>query len=837
MSTDKHIVPPFIDLITRSLGSDANSAMFLKAIFNSDDSLQIRQLITVHGEHIPTRPMPEIPGLKFCMTYLAACGTVNWSDNSVNVVILEQYEELLKEPGLIQLNLQAGPSLDIYYFVLAIRLAHRLENVDTVHDRSRVTGEALSAGYFSRFKNFSVTLPTFDENKLKQVIAILSTRMNDDSNNAALISLLTGFSLPTQDYYLKRYSLGSRSDNNEHLSWVVHPTETDEEDALDKGYEHKVCFFVPRTPIQISQSRPNVSQLETAFLTNIHNLFTTTPSLSTVLSIANIPRSADNRTDKEKSKKVHIPVNQATIIGGSVPYTMDSVKPHLHDEINYGSPTWNKLVITVSQGGLPLSTVVQWKINLRQTTTQFEPDLVFNVWNIVASRPGMGGRLSEVGQENYLATTDELNHFAKRLGATYVTGTDPTCSVIGGKNVDGWPILNAKTWTERTRQQQSKLLFLRPPTIPSIIGCPALRTGPTSYHPPCDLRKHTYNLVEGAAIIFDTITDVKLNPKKIDEWKRGFKRRLEIFSDARTSRHSVNIRDEFYAVLQLFDALSTSDSIESRLLTMHPVITTALQRVVSANPGITSSLSTLGIITVDHLVQGIYRYLRHVTTHLYGAYKTYTEGNLAPGGNVALVLDDTMLTQFVMIINALKLSFFSFQFKSLVHMKTRSDDAHLVALKTKILKEANENATKLKAARTRVRKTAVADEDDLSEDNKISEYSEQLYALPYLSSDEIEAFLNTVRQLFGLSTDDKQADLVDAQLLDVIRRIIIPGLSSLTDDDQVLSASGGTRRRRHRKLRRTNRNKSPRRMSRYNNKNKKNNKNNKKKTNRVRRYV
>lgn len=838
-----YLVPPFINHLSTLFGSLNTAADFLKHIFNPSGSREIRQLITVHGEHIPTLQMPDIPGLKFCMTYLAACGTVNWADNAVNVKILKQYEDLLKESGLMQLKTFPGATPDIYHFVLAIRLAYRLENVDTVHDRQVAGGESLSAGFFSRFKNFSVTLPSFDETTLKRVIAILSTPMTDKDptkKNSELITLLTGFSLPTAGYYLKRYSLGSRPDNNEHVSWFVKPTKDNSPNSLDKGYEHKVCFFVHLE--QPTQPLSTIEEFESAFTANITNIFSSTPQLGSGLSIANIPRSTDTRTADQISKKLPILTNMETVKNwGSVPYTMmDSVNLHLRDEIKFGSPTWNKLVITVKIGGLPFSTVVQWKINLRDGPAGKEAELVFNAWNLVASRPNMGGRLSEPGQENYLATTVELNLFANMLGATYTTGGDVTCSVIGGKIVSGWPVLNVATWTAYTSKQQSNLLFLHPPIIPGVVDCPLVQT-PKEFHPPCDLRKNTYNLLTSAAIMFDAIVD----NKNKDVWKHRFKSVLEIFSHAaKRSRkpndeYSKNIRDEFYAVLQLFDALSNSngESIESKQLMIHPKITTALQQVL-ANPGIASGLAALGINTVEQLLQGIYRYLRHVTNHLYGAYKRYTEGNLAPGGNVALALDDTMLTQFVMIINALKLSFFSFQFKSLVYIKTRSDTEEFEALKAEILEEATENAAQAKSAEKRARTDAVADEDDLNQDDKISDYSEQLYALPYLSSGEIETFLNKVRELFELSTDDKQADLVDAQLLDVIGRIIIPGLPSLTDD-QVLSSSGGTRRRRYSKRRRTNRNKSPRRRSRYNynNKNKKNNKNNKKKTNRIRRYV
>ena len=841
-SLPSYLVPPFINYLSTLFGNIDAAARFLQTIFNPSMSGEIRQLITVHGEHIPTRPMPEIPGLKFCMTYLAACGTVNWADNSVNVVILQQYEELIKEPGLMQLKTFPGATADIYYFVLAIRLAYRLEAVDNVHDRRLVQGEALNAGFFSRFKNFSVTLPSFDETRLKDVIAILSKPMTGTgTTNNDLITLLSlPFSLPTKDYYLKRYSLCARRENNEHVSWVVHPTETDESDKLDKGYEHKVCFFVPFAP-QTTQplTLTTIEEFESAFIANINS----NPQLSSgLLSIANIPRSTDTRTADQKTKKLPMMAHTAIVIGRTM--AQITVEPHLLNEINYGSPTWNKLIITVRQeGGLTRSTVVQWKINLRDGLTGKKAELVFNAWNLVASRPAMGNRLSEHGQEIYVATTEELNLFARMLGATYTTGVDVTCSVIGGKNVSGWPILNAKTWTERTRQQQSKLLFLHPPTIP---GCLALGKGEKIYHPPCDLRKNTYNLLEGADTIFYTIT--RVNPTEINKWKDFFKKKL-VFARKHTrdqpTQHSKNIRDDFYAVLQLFDALSNSDgeSIESIQLTIHPKIRTALEQVL-ANPGIASGLA--GINTVEQLLQGIYRYLRYVTNNLYGAYKIYTEGNLAPGGNVDLTLDDAALTDFFMIINALKLSFFSFQFKSLVHMttRTRSDTKQFDDLKAEILKEAKENADQAKSAENRARTFAVADEADLSQDDKISVYSEQLYALPYLSSDEIEGFLNKVRNLFGLLTD-KQADLVEAQLLDVIGRIIIPWLRRITssptpiDTDIVSSASGGTRRRRYSKRRRTNRNKSPRRISRYNynNKNKKNNKNNKKKTNRIRRYV
>ena len=838
-----YLVPPFINHLSTCFGDLNTAARFLQSIFNPNRSSEIRQLITVHGEHIPTLRMPEIQDLKFCMTYLAACGTVNWADNAVNVKILDQYEKLLKEPGLIQLKTFPGAT-DIYHFVLAIRLAYRLENVDKVHDKHVAGGEPLNAGFFSRFKNFSVTRPAFDETALNQVIAILSEPMKDTSKNSELIRLLNGFSLPTAGYYLKRYSLGSRPENNEHVSWVMRPTETDSPGALDKGYEHKVCFFVP-----LEQPTPpltTIKEFESAFTANItaniNNIFSSTPQLSSVLSIVNIPRSTDTRTTHEISEKLPM-ANTGIVIRWGSPYTMDSVNLHLHDEINYGSPTWNKLVITVKIGGLPFSTVVQWKINLRDGK---EAELVFNAWNLVASRPNMGGRLSEPGQENYIATTVELNLFAKMLGATHTTGGDVTCSVIGGQIVTGWPVLNVATWTDYTSKQQSNLLFLHPPTIPGVVGCPLVKIGTKEFHPPCDLRKHTYNLLTSAAIMFDTIVNNK--NKNIDVWKHRFKSVLEIFSHAaKRSRkpndeYSKNIRDEFYAVLQLFDALSNSESIESKQLVIHPKIKTALEQVfqqVLADQITAHSLSMLSITTVDHLVQGIYRYLRHVTNNLYGAYKTYTEGNLALGGNVALALDDNALTQFFIIINALKLSFFSFQFKSLVPMVYRSNADEFATLTYEIIKEATENAAQAKSAEQRARTDAVADEDDLNQDDKISDYSEQLYALPYLSSDLIETFLDKVRELFELSTDDKQADLVDAQLLDVIRRIIIPGLSSLTVDDEVLSSSGGTRRRRYSKRRRTNRNKSPRRRSRYNynNKNKKNNKNNKKKTNRIRCYV
>jgi hypothetical protein len=271
---------------------------------------------------------------------------------------------------------------------------------------------------------------------------------------------------------------------------------------------------------------------------------------------------------------------------------------------------------------------------------------------------------------------------------------------------------------------------------------------------------------------------------------------------------------------------------------MHPVVTTALEQVVSADKTIRSSLSNLGITTVEQLLQVIYRFLRFVTNNLYSTYKRYTEGN---GTVKTLTLNDTALTDFFMIINALKLSFFSFKFKELVvRSPNRSDDAYLEALKTKIRIEATENEAKLKAAKKRVKNTAVPDEDDLNEDDKISEYSEQLYALPYLSSDEIKTFLNEVRGIFHITPVVEQFKLDPRQLSHVISNIIIPWLNRIIkslptpiDSDAVASHSGGTRHRRHRKRRRTNRNKSPRRISRYNY----NNKNNKKKTNRIRRYV
>ena len=320
---------------------------------------------------------------------------------------------------------------------------------------------------------------------------------------------------------------------------------------------------------------------------------------------------------------------------------------------------------------------------------------------------------------------------------------------------------------------------------------------------------------------------------------------MEIFSPNRVTRHSVNNRDEFYAVLQLFDALSKSESVESKQLVIHQKIRTALEQVFQqllADPATASKLSAIGITDVDLLLQGIYRYLRYVTDHLYGAYKRYTEGNLAPGGNVDLALDDTALTHFFKIIHALKLSFFSFQFKSVVLRKIRSDTDAFEALKTKILKEATENAAEAKYAKKQAIDTAEADKKDLDQDDKISEYSEQLYALPYLPSNEIEEFLDSIRRIFKLSTN-KQADFVNNdELSDVIISIIIPGLNTLltnptTEPDEVTSVDGGTRRRRYSKRRRTNRNNSPRRRSRYNynNKNKKNNKNNKKKPNRTRR--
>jgi hypothetical protein len=824
-----YIVPPFIDRLIACFG-DIDTAGFLQAIFNPSRSVEIRQLITVHGEHIPTLRMPDIPDLKFCMTYLAACGTVNWADDGVNAVILKQYEELLKESGLMQLKTFPGATPDIYHFVLAIRLAHRLEKVDKEHDKRTIVGEALSAGSFSRYKNFSVTRPTrptFDTAVLNWVIDILSKEMKDTSNNDELIRVLTRLNLPTAGYYLKRYSLGSRMSDatNEHGSWVVNPAEGS---VNDKGYEHKASFFEPFTQ-PAGQQLTTVEQFEAEFTSNIANTFTSYPALNRNLSIANIPRSIDTRSDDEKSKKVSMRPYPANYIGGSVQlkFSSNSVEPHLHDEINYGSPTWNKLVITVKQGELPFSTVVQWKINLRDGPTGKEAELAFNAWNIVASRPGMGGRLSETGQENYIVTTVELNLFAKMLGATHTTGCDVTCSVIGGKRVSGWPVLNVATWTDYTSKQQSNLLFLHPPTIPGVVGCQLVSAGHREFHPPCDLRKNTYNMLTSAAIIFDTITAVE--PTKREQWKSSFKRGLDIVSDGRLSRHSVNIRDEFYAVLQLFDALSKSDSTENTQLAIHPKIKIALQKIFTV--GATAhNLSMLDITTVDQLLQGIWRYLRHVTDNLYGEYKRYTQGNLAAVGNVmkkvklALALDDNALTSFFEIINALKLSFFSFQFKP--GRLARSDNENFEDLKKKILQEARKNAA-----------------DDLNQDDKISEHSEQLYALPYLSSDVIEEFLNSIRQLFGLSTDDKQADLVDDQLLDVISNIIIPGLRILVtnpDSDQVSSVSGGTRRRRYSKRRRTNRNnrnKSPRRRSRYsyNNKNKKSNKNNKKKPNRTRR--
>lgn len=363
------------------------------------------------------------------------------------------------------------PTLDELYLALAFRVSAELEIVDTVHQKSEQTDYKLKAAKSleemfmvsdnetgltdatkSKEHNFSTTLPVFSrggssvdpvavEDIMKIMRLPLGTTVKALPEHNVTLNMLNdfiglarhrGIVLPTKECLEKRYSLTARSglNHNEHNSFEFNQDENAYATALkeairtgssvlpmksyvlttEKGYEHKLCIFIPYNGTEAQYARHLAALTAVDF------------------------------------NKYHF---ENTMRGTSINSHAAIVGRHLHDEFKHASSLWNKCVIVPKQRGNHDIGFFQWRIDNLGGVNH----LVINIWNLISR---LEGSMGTVEGGIFVSTTSETLHMCELLGLHYVTGIDLTC-VVPGMTTAGWVVLDKDSWEEAVHEIDSQL--------------------------------------------------------------------------------------------------------------------------------------------------------------------------------------------------------------------------------------------------------------------------------------------------------------------------------------------------------------------------------------------
>ena len=432
----------FMEFLT---GNHSNAIQFLHSILNPNHVNTVDILIASHGElDYAKMTHEEESGVKLSIANIAPPGTVNWSDNKVNIGILHCFDKLYRDdefrqylPALTSGNPNQLPqmttlnlTLDEIFFAAMCRLLHCFEMDDDIHRGSTLQSgppESLTSSSLSYALNLFTTKPTIMPRLVvgQPQPRIMTDQEVMDCMTTFRVKIISGklaefnkylqahniqIILPSSIQFPKLYSLPKE----EHTS--LGPTKlaprtlnVSTKSPEEKQYEHKIVAFI-RIPDGLTDA---------AFIGNIHNLLQSSGNIECYNRMA----SQRNYIDLRNGLEIKVPTGVAGLF-----------EDQLLVDIREESKFWNKLCIIVETGAGRLGTLVQWHVEPRRGGLKY---LVFNIWNMISGK--MHIVQTAQGQDNSTATTKDITDFVTKVLGLTPTGiaiiTDATCHVPGGSDL------------------------------------------------------------------------------------------------------------------------------------------------------------------------------------------------------------------------------------------------------------------------------------------------------------------------------------------------------------------------------------------------------------------
>jgi hypothetical protein len=476
--------------------NDLSVCTFLHNILNPRNVNVLGTLVTPHGElDIEQRSEKDV-GVKNLSIYFARPGVVNWSDDSVNQIVIRTIKQFTETdtdfaPILDVLTTGKSPqspfdelTVDEWFFAATCRLMHRLERSDTQHtgpqglkavqaghpviptDLRTSTTEAFDLNFLinrvmtlprslKQGEPIPIPIPMSDE-IMMEIMSVFSSDRRDRLNlfRDILNKLNITIVLPRTVQLSKLYTL----DVNEHASTVTPDTTVlmlSKKTTKEKKYEHKIVGFVRCVWVDT-----------TGFINYIHSLLQTNPRITCY------NWTADDKSGYQDLRTGTYHGIMATESG--VFAFDDQVKP----DIKYVSTFWNKLCIVIQVNGISKGTMIQWRIEERMGF----PHLVFNIWNLISNKLPIAQ--TSGGQDLSTVTTFDITDFANTIFKppssqvpVILHTIDLTCQVPGGQEKTAWiirtnprelaeqmmapSILNAHAPTRRESHQRANLADVR----------------------------------------------------------------------------------------------------------------------------------------------------------------------------------------------------------------------------------------------------------------------------------------------------------------------------------------------------------------------------------------
>jgi hypothetical protein len=431
---------------------------FLRTIFNSAKTNVIELMVTPHGEIYigpdNTAPQQVDSGVKISTVNFARPGVVNWSDDTVNKIVLKTIERFARNEHEFQSLLAIlttgtapahnpdpfGLSVDEIIFAYTLRIMYLLEMSDRVHEgpitykkRNRedlLPGpESLAATEHSFTLNFFTNRPmiTLGESPVQipmteefgtECINIFKGKTIKRSRLEMFSNLLRSKNvrilLPTVVQLPKLYTLS----RDEHRSRY--------KSTKEKGLEHKVVAL-SKLPPNITSDNAFILHVSTA-LQNMHNIECYNWMVGDVSMYKNVK---NNQYMGEMSDPSGVFDDQ------------------FNEDINDPSTVWNKLCIIFSLSGTKKGALVQWRVQPHLGV----PHLVFNIWNLISGKAGISQTTSEAGYST--ATTYDIMTFVHRVfkdpsihDPPIARILDLTCQVPGGLPNTAWIVTKNPLDTE-----------------------------------------------------------------------------------------------------------------------------------------------------------------------------------------------------------------------------------------------------------------------------------------------------------------------------------------------------------------------------------------------------
>lgn len=445
---------------------------FLRTIFNSAKTNVIELMVTPHGEIYigpdNTAPQQVDSGVKISTVNFARPGVVNWSDDTVNKIVLQTIERFAENEHEFKSFLDIlttgtapnpppfGLSVDEIIFAYTLRIMYLLEMSDRVHE-GRMTyrkrnredllpgPESLAATEHSFTLNFFTNRPmitqrnlhphespvqsTMPENFGTECINIFKGKTIKRSRLEKFSNLLHSSNirilLPTVVQLPKLYTL-SRDEHRSRYKTTTPALSLLSEVRKEKGLEHKVVAL-SKLPPNITSDNAFILHVSTA-LQNMHNIECYNWMVGDVSMYKNVK---NNQYMGEMSDPSGVFDDQ------------------FNEDINDPSTVWNKLCIIFSLSGTKKGALVQWRVQPHLGV----PHLVFNIWNLISGKAGISQTTSEAGYST--ATTYDIMTFVHRVfkdpsihDPPIARILDLTCQVPGGLPNTAWIVTKNPLDTE-----------------------------------------------------------------------------------------------------------------------------------------------------------------------------------------------------------------------------------------------------------------------------------------------------------------------------------------------------------------------------------------------------